>query len=123
MAYEFNGSDQHLYAATAPATAVPLAMSCWFKPDNTTTWGELIALSKSTGSDVANFFRLTCHGNHATADPLVAQAADSGGIGSAASTTNFSAGVWPHAFAVFASNTSRSVWLKCRANAMTRTSG
>lgn len=111
MAYEFNGTDQHLHAATAVATAAPLAMSCWFKPDNTTTFGELIAISKDTGSDVNNFFRLTCFGNHATADPLVAQTADGSSIATATTSTNFVTGVWQHAFAVFASASSRSVWL------------
>jgi hypothetical protein len=111
MAYDFNGSDQYLYVAAAVADAAPMAMSCWFKPDNTTTWGELVAISKDTGSDVTNFFRLSCYGNHATADPLVAQTADGSSIAMAMTSTNFVSGQWQHAFAVFAANNSRAVWL------------
>jgi hypothetical protein len=111
MAYDFNGTDQHLYATAAVVSAAPLAMSCWFKPDNTTTWGELVAISKDTGSGVLNFFRMACFGNHASADPLVAQAANDSGLSGASTTTDFVAGVWQHAFAVFASSTSRTVWL------------
>ena len=117
MAYEFNGTNQYLNVASAPVTAVPLTMACWFYPDTITANYTLFQISD--GSNL-NRFVLAALGAIA-GDPLRAVTSAGGVEGSADSTTGFIASSWQHACGVFTSVNSRSIYLN-GSNTTTNTS-
>lgn len=109
MARNFNGSSAYLEAASAVVTAEPLTMACWFLPYDVTSSYILMSVA-----EFASFSRhqLTCSG--ATAgDPVRVASVNSTGAtsGVAATTTGYTSGIWHHACGVFASSSSRSVYL------------
>jgi hypothetical protein len=107
MAYNFNGTDQHLTVASTPVTSVPLTLACWFNPDSITTNGVLLQIHDGTA---LNRFGLVILGTFA-GDPVRAACIQGGLEGSADSTTGYTAGTMQHACGVFASNSSRTVFL------------
>lgn len=116
MAYEFNGTNQYLSVASAPATAVPLTLACWFYPDSITANYLLFQVSDGT---TLNRFVLAALGTFA-GDPLRASVAGDSGEGIADSTAGFVANTWQHACGVFSANNSRTVYLNA-ANSSTNT--
>jgi hypothetical protein len=108
MAYEFNGSNQYLNTATAPVSAEPITMACWFYLNNTTADHTLVSIN---GSSTLSYFQMQAAGSLA-GDPVRAVTfAGGGGANVAASNTGFSASTWTHAAAVFTSTSSRTVYL------------
>jgi hypothetical protein len=108
MAYEFNGSNQYLNTATAPVSAEPITMACWFYLNNTTADHTLVSIN---GSSTSSYFQMQAAGSLA-GDPVRAVTfAGSGGANVAASGTGFSGSTWMHAAAVFTSTSSRTIYL------------
>jgi hypothetical protein len=101
-AVELDGTER-FHASSAAAISAPMAMSCWFWADQ----AQLATLIAQNGSS-SNFFELKTRLSPLT---IQAQARDSGGFGTAESTTNYQASQWHHAFAVFGSSTLRKVYL------------
>jgi hypothetical protein len=109
MAYQFaSASSQYLSATSAPVTAAPLSIACWFYPLNVTANMSLVCLENSVGTER---FILQLLG--ATAgDPLQYSVAQVGmSSGSALSTTGYSANQWSHGCGVETSAASRTVYL------------
>jgi hypothetical protein len=108
MAYELNGSNQYFNTATAPASAEPLTIACWFYANNTTADHTLVSIN---GTSTLSYFQLQAAGS-ISGDPVRAVTfAGSGGANVAASTSGFSASTWTHAAGVFTSTSSRTVYL------------
>ncbi len=107
MARSFNGSSQNCYAASAVATAAPIAMSCWFWADSAISQnGTLVSLCAAN----ASFQRFELAVIPAT--QKVAVVTNSGASAEVIETaTTWTAGAWYHAFCVWYSTTSRKVWL------------
>ena len=113
MAYELNGSNQRLSVASAPVTAAPLTLACWFRANNLTSTGGLITLT--TSANDINYFTLYASGGVA-GDPV--QLLDGTPNFPATSTTaGFSANTWHHACGVQSSTTSRTVYLDAGSSA------
>lgn len=105
MSYSINGTTQYLIGGSAPVSAVPLTMACWFNGNNTLT-GALVSLSTNGGTAR---YSLVASGPSGI---IQAGATNSGGSGAnGLSSTGFSSSVWNHAAAVYASTTSRSAFL------------
>ena len=98
-----------LEVATPVVTAHPLSMGCWFNSDDAAVTQNLMGILDTAGNN--NWWRLLAAG--ATAgDPVQAASKDSATVQSAGSTsTGYTAGVWHHALAVFASATSRAAYI------------
>lgn len=109
MARDFSeGSTQYLYAASAPATAVPVTMACWFNPDTVSNQDVLICLVQDSSPWAQ--FSLRARGDLAY-DYINAMAYNGATAGAAKSTSGFSASTWQHACGVFVSSTSRYAYL------------
>jgi hypothetical protein len=102
MSYSFNGTNQYLSTASAPATAAPVTLAINVYKNSAAT-SELISLSDGTGSNLlAMYFdstrlKMYIAGNSLTSDITT--------------TTDYAALVWAAAAAVFTSSTSRTVYL------------
>jgi len=107
MARSFNGSSQNCYAASAAASAAPIAMSCWFWADaGISQNGTLVSVCAANPS----FQRFELAVISATQKAAVVT--NSGGAAEVIeTTTTWTAGVWHHAFCVWYSTTSRKAWL------------
>ena len=114
MAYEFNGTNQRL-SASAPVTAAPLTVACWFRAANVTHDGSLITLVGSPG-----YFALVAEGT-VGGDPVTISDNDTGPSAIARTTAGYSANTWTHACGVRNSTTSRTVYLN-GGNSATNTS-
>lgn len=109
MAYEFNGTSQYLNTASAPVTAAPLTLACWFYPNNVTA---TMALMSVTDNAEVNSNRFSLFANGAIAgDPVEAFAQGAAASGTAQTTAGFSANSWNHACGVFTSTSSRTSYL------------
>ena len=120
MAYNFNGTNQTLSfnpTITPAITGYPLTMACWFRTTNLTTDQLLIMLSNASGS---HYFTLAFNGP--TAGDPISVAASAGTPASVGSTTGVLANTWYHACGVFASATSRTVYLNGGSSATSTTS-
>jgi hypothetical protein len=109
MAYALNGTSQYLNTASAPATAAPLTMALWFYANNATDNMFLMSIADNaeTGS---NRFGLNLQGAVAN-DPVAAFAQNGATAGNAFASAGFVANKWSHVCGVFASSTSRTVYL------------
>jgi hypothetical protein len=116
MAYEFNGTNQYLSTASAPATAVPLTLACWFYPYTITA--NYILFQITDGTDL-NRFGLGALGG-ISGDPIRAFVTGSPVAAEIDSTTGFVSNSWQHACGVFSQNNSRTVYLNA-ANSATNT--
>lgn len=119
MARIFNGVDDTLISDTAPATAAPLSISAWFKPDDVTADYEIAGIVRA-GLNTTHQFRLVSGGAQAD-DPLRFGVANAAGT-SYADVTGVVSGVWQHALGVAASATSRYAYLNGVASAESTTS-
>jgi hypothetical protein len=112
MAYEFNGTNQYISRTTAPVTATPLTIACWFNPNLLKDFTLCAVNSISGGNWFALFTDNTGKVNASTV---------SGGNPSTATTTaNYTVGSWNHCCGVFASSISRTIYLD-GANSVTNT--
>jgi hypothetical protein len=101
-------SSQYLQIDSAPITAPPFSFACWFKSTDLTTVQTLFWLGDK---DVTNeSWRVILRGDVA-GDPIDAFTQTGVGSVQARSTSGYSSGVWHHALAVFASATSRTIYL------------
>jgi hypothetical protein len=105
MSYDFNGSSHNLVIGTQPVSVTPMTFACWFYSDLSHA-GALMSISDSAGN---NGWRMTI-----TSSNTLVATAEAGGLitGSTATTTaTFSNTTWNHGCAVFASSTSRTIYL------------
>lgn len=109
MAYSLNGSNQYLSTTTAPATAFPCTIAFWFNKDSTATKNGVFIRNGTTGAIVGAYFTTALRGY-----------ISSGGTADFAATANYTVGTWHHACVVFASNTSRTIYMDA-ANSATNT--
>jgi hypothetical protein len=109
MAYEFaSASAKYLSATSAPVTAAPLSMACWFYPLNVTANMALVCLENSGGTDRFILQALGAIGG----DPLQYSAGQATTSSAAAnSTIGYSANQWSHACGVETNAASRIVYL------------
>lgn len=108
MAYSLNGSNQRLSVASAPVTAAPLTVGCWFRANNVTSVGALIALNTSANN--TNYFTIYASGNQA-GDPVQLLDGAAGIFPTTSTTAGYSANTWSHACGVQSSASSRTVYL------------
>lgn len=108
MAYLFNGTNQYLSVLTGDLFAdLPITMACWFKTSSVTTnQGILNICDNATGGQG---IRLNAQGAVA-GDPIRILAVGTA-TAAADSTTGYTANTWTHACGVFASATSRTVYI------------
>lgn len=112
MAYEFNGTNQYLNVASAPVSAVPLTMACWFNSDSITTAQAILSLDNATTAFQG--YRLLAAGTIA-GDPVIAGTGGAFPNAAADSSTGYTANTWNHAAGVF-TQPSVSVFLNGSAN-------
>jgi hypothetical protein len=106
MAFSFNGTTQFL-TATAPVTAVPLTVSCWFYANNITVNMALVVLE-----DVGGTHRFDLQALGAITGRPIQCGTSAGGPSSIARTsTGFSANIWNHACGIQAATNSRTAYL------------
>lgn len=104
-----SASSEYLLDAASPViSSHPFSMACWFKPVASNVNYSLMI--SATNSAVGNLYGLSARGGN-TPFTLVAQSLYSSQYSYAAASTGYSAGVWHHAVGVWASNTSRAVYL------------
>ncbi len=109
MAYEFNGSNQYISAASALGGALPLSLALLFKPTRDTDNECLFSIASSVS--VNSYVYINYNGSIA-GDPIRAQHRDTALVeGIATSTAAPSVGAWNHACAVFAGGSSRTIYL------------
>lgn len=121
MARNFvSASSDNLSIDSAPVTAVPVTMACWFRHDNVADSDTLMALVDKDVND--NYFSLAAEGN-VVGDPVRAYSASTA-VGSAAAATSagFTAGTWHHACGVWAAGNSRAAYLDGAAKGTNATS-
>ncbi len=100
-------SSMYLENTSAPVTAAPCSMSCWFYANDVTANHTLMSVADSATNTDAFVLRAA---GVAAGDPVRA-IAEAGGSSGVSSTTAYSAATWSQAGAVFASSTSRTAYL------------
>lgn len=105
MSRSFDGATTSLdNSGSAPLTAVPLTLFCWFKPAAISITQTLVALNTTGGG--SNQFELVANSDN-TVGAQTSTASTSAGV-TAGTITN---GVWNMCGAVFASATDRKAYL------------
>jgi hypothetical protein len=92
-----SASSQYLTTAAAPATDIPVTMSCWFNPAAGSVDGVLMSLNGTSG----NFDRVVLTRN--SANTIGAQSVSSG-VATIANSGTFTSNMWNHAAAVYSLN-------------------
>ena len=100
-------STEYLSVASAPVTAAPLTMACWFNANDVTTNYTLMGVGDSASLERFNMLVRGAVGG----DPLSFRAQDSGGGTNADTSSGYSANTWHHGCAVAVSSTDRTVYL------------
>jgi hypothetical protein len=113
MAYDFDGTNQSLTRASAPVTAVPLTMACWFNPDLLQD-GALCAVESVSGN--GTWFALFA----VLAGMVSASTVQNGAESRAITTATYTTGSWNHCCGVFTASNSRTIYLN-GGNAVTNT--
>ena len=104
MARLFNGTTQYLETTTVPAVGPPVSFAAWIRPSSLAA-SAIIGVSRNSGTTQRAYLGLSAAG-------LITAISQSSGTTRTASTSAAtSASTWAHACAVFASSTSRSVYL------------
>ena len=103
MARTFNGTNDSIEAASAPVTAVPLTIACWFYPTSSAGMA-VVSLGVSGGSDR---FQMSCVPG---STPVGAASVQSGTASQSSFSGTAALNQWHHAAAVFASSTSRTAY-------------
>lgn len=107
MAYDFDGTDDYIEAASAVVAGSPLTLACWFNSDSATANQTLVSITNAGGQER---FILRASGA-VTGDPIQAISVAGNNSSAADSATGYSANTWHHAAAVFASATSRVAYI------------
>lgn len=107
----YNGFATTAYfqeTGSAPVTAAPLTMCCWFYSTNSATNQALVAIQRASDQD---YFGLAIDGSRA-GDPVYCYINGSGlGNVNTDTASGYSTNTWHHACAVFTSSTDRSVFI------------
>lgn len=106
MAYEFNGTNQWMDTTSAPVTAAPLTIGCWFRCFQNTANQVLVILEQSNSF---NFFNLGVRG--AVGGDPIAVVAFGASSEATSSTVGYTINTWHHACAVITSATLREIYL------------
>jgi len=110
MSYSLNGTNsQYLRTSVAPASSFPCTISFWFNKDSTATKNGVFIRDGTGGGVVGMYFTTALRGYTSL-----------GTVADFAATANYTVGTWHHACAVFASTTSRTVYMDA-ANSSTNT--
>jgi hypothetical protein len=102
-----DASSQYLENATAPVTAVPLSVGCWFNSNDAAATQALVQIGVTGSND--NCFVLFAAGSVA-GDPVRFQTRTTSN-GVADSTTGYTANQWHHALGVTSATTSRAAYI------------
>jgi hypothetical protein len=113
MAYDFDGINQYISRASAPVTAVPLTLACWFNPDLLQD-ASLCSVSNTGGA--GTWFALFT----GLAGVVTASTATGGNQSNATTTATYTTGSWNHCCGVFSATNSRTIYLN-GSNAVTNT--
>jgi len=108
MAYDLNGTDQRLNTTSFPAITEPFTSACWFYADNNTANQRLVDLRQTTDQ---NAYASISLGGAVAGDPLRILAFKGGVLQVTTTTTGYSLSTWHHACGVFASSSSRTIYL------------
>lgn len=104
MAYNFaQASSQYLSTTTSPVGAVPLTLACFFLETVSASSSVCLSVSTTTGDDRC---QLALNGGSLRAQSIAAGVGDT-----VTASTSYTQGNWNHACAVFASNTSKVLYL------------
>ena len=107
MAYDLSGTNQWLSTASTPVTAPPLTLACWFNSDSATALQFLVQVEQNA----SNYFAIAAEGDRA-GDPVAIFIRAAGAQARALrTTTGYSANTWHHACGVFATTSSRTVYI------------
>lgn len=101
-------SSQSLDSAVAVLTVAPITLACWYFTTSNSTEQDLMSIGDTATNDER--FSLTLLGD-AVGDPVRAQTEAGGTNRSAITSTGYTINVWQHGCAVFASATSRTVYI------------
>ena len=117
MARSFDGAADY-YSLAANLTSGAQTFAGWFFADSSAANNTILATGNSGGS--ATNFRVLRAGSTGNLETVIN---DGVGTSTASSTVGYSTGVWNHGAAVFASSTSRTVYLNGGNSATETTSG
>lgn len=118
MARSFNGTSMIGYTNGTPVTAVPFTFAAWVYPTSLSGVRTILSINHETGSGF-NEFGMVMDGNTDTAG---IRADASGGQANANTSTTFTLNTWAHVGGVYASATSRSIYLNGGGKATSTTS-
>ena len=108
MAFDFvRLSNQYLNVASAPVTAAPVTMSCWFNSLSIAQTQALIVIENAAGN---RRYALQILGAVA-GDPVQFGATSGGTTGMALSSIGYTANTWNHACGIEINSASRIVYL------------
>jgi hypothetical protein len=102
-------NNDYLHISSAVLTSTPITMACWYKVTDITNFHCLMSLTNYVGGASGHFHMLAARGDVA-GDKLEATSY-SGASSAALSDIAYTANVWQHGCAVFASATDRRVYL------------
>lgn len=108
MARSFNGSSDYAQNGAAVISAPPFTLSAWVYVTSDVAQGSIISISDTA---LGNSYYQLAYRGAAAGNPVAAIARDSGTFEACVSTTGVTLNTWVHVAAVFASATSRAVYL------------
>ena len=109
MARNFDDASSHgLSVASAPLTAYPFTMACWFNSDDATITQILMSICDSASANEEWSLRAA---GAVAGDPIRFTSRTGGTNRNADTTVGYSTGAWTHACAVGVSATNRSVYI------------
>lgn len=107
MAYDFvRASAQYLSVASTPVTSAPITLSCWVNPDDVANVQDLLFVSDNNA--VTDGFGIRIE---PVSDQFQAVTISSDTVIVAQGSTVISPGTWYHVCGVFASSTSRIIYV------------
>lgn len=98
-------SSHHLETSSAPISAPPFSMACWYNTTGTTTIRCLMWMGTQTVDN--DYWRMILHSSGVVR--IVAEVA--AGATATSTSTSYSSGVWEHACAVVAAANDRRIFL------------
>lgn len=104
MAYSFNGTNQYLTVASAPATAAPLTIAAWFRKSGTATKNGIFLRATANATNLLGFYFGASSSVRGYIQTGAATDLDFPASGS------YSTNTWGHACFVEASATSRTIY-------------
>jgi hypothetical protein len=106
MAFDFNGTNQYLSVNSAVVSAVPMTFACWAMPDAGASSSSMVSLGSSLSLFPLVQMRLRWDLN--TTEAAIRSDANETGV---ATGPSFTAGSFQHFSSVFASTTSRTMYV------------